>query len=194
MKAFTTGLLKGRITRRTLLAALPAAGASLALAREKTGDNRVYRLGGAWIGPEWTAVHIPLDPAGRTAALQLSFYTNGGPNFAGLIAAFGADTLTNFVSQAEMVSHDTAEFAAVGYGTKRGSPPLTCVIFVVRGTLTYQGPDSLAVNSTIDVYPGPANSLSLPNADADGDGFPDPGVTAQYSIPATSSAKRITLG
>ena len=95
MKAFTTGLLKGRITRRRLLAAvLPAAGGvSLAW----TGHHH-YRLGGGWVGSgagsEFSVLYIPLDPAGQKAALRVNTITYGADT-AGLVAAFGADAITD---------------------------------------------------------------------------------------------------
>ena len=63
----------------------------------------------------------------------------------------------------------------------------------MTGTLRFTGPESMVVNYTIDIYPGPANTLGLPNADDDADGFPDPGTTPMLSIPGTGSAKRVPV-
>jgi hypothetical protein len=191
MKTFTTGLLKGRITRRHLLAAvLPAAGGvSLAWAGQHHS-----RLGGAFIGSgggfHWNAYQIPLDPAGRTAAVRVLAFTYGA-DFAKILTAFGADTATESTGQTEMISQDTAKMNFVGYGLKQGNPPLVCMITVMTGTVQFTGPDSILVKFTMDIYPGPANALGLPNADADGDGFPDPDTTPVYSIPGISPAKRV---
>ena len=183
MKTFITGLLKGRRSRRSILATvLAVAGLSVAAS---LGPNH-YRLGGAWIGlgggEIWNAFHVPLDAAGRTAAMRVNGFTYGA-DLAGLLATFGADTLSEFTSQGEMVGPDTFKYAFVGYGQKQGNPPLIRLIFVMPGTGRFTGPDGFVVNYTIDVYPAAA--------DADGDGFPDPGTTPMLSIPGTGSAKRV---
>ncbi len=59
--------------------------------------------------------------------------------------------------------------------------------------MKYTGPDSFDVTFTCDVYPGPANLLGLPNADADGDGFPDPGSVTVASFSGENVAKRVPL-
>ncbi len=193
-RTFVTGMLKGRITRWVTLTAAVALAGLLTVAASP-GGNRQNKLGGAWIGEgpsHWTGLHIPLDPDGQAAIIRVNFFTLS-EDWVGLLAAFGADTLTESVSQAEMISNDTAKFALVSYGTTKGHPQGFSVVLVMRGTLTFTGRDNLVVNCTVDVYPGPANTLGLPNADADGDGLPDKGTTPAYSIPATSAAKRVPL-
>ena len=142
------------------------------------------KLGGAWIGTggSWTGFHSPLDPDGRTAAVRI----NGiATDFSALLAAFGADTMSECIGQAQMISRDTFKYSFVGYGTKQGPPPVIRFIYVMWGTGTYHGPDALAINATIDVYPAAA--------DANGDGLPDPGTTPVVSIPTTRTAKRVPL-
>ena len=60
MKTFKTDLLKGRITRRSLLAvALPATGLTLAWAagaRDDSGAKGHFRLGGAYVTLTWQSV------------------------------------------------------------------------------------------------------------------------------------------
>ena len=192
MKAFITGLLQGRRTRWSMLAAvLAAAGLSLAWMAQPQ-----HRLGGGFIGSGggmiWTAFQIPLDPAGQTAAVRVNAITYGA-DLAGLSTMFGADSMTEFTGAAQMISRDTAKGTFTGYGVKQGNPPQVCLIEVYTWTLKFTGPDSIVVNFTCDVYPGPANVLGLPNADADGDGFPDPGVKPVSSFPGTGTAKRTLL-
>jgi len=198
MKTCITGLLKRRITHWGILAAmLIVVGATVGW-KDQEHSQRQYQLGGAFIGNNgagstWNALQIPLDPAGRTAAIRIRTTTYSA-DFAGLLAAFGADTLTEFTTQAEMISRDTAKYAAVGYGLKQANPPLICLIMVMRGTLEFTGPDSIVVNYTVDVYPGPANGLGLPNADVDADGYPDSGATPVYSIPlGPETGKRVPI-
>ncbi len=190
MKNLLTGLLKGRRTRWIMLAVvLATAGLSLAWINQPC-----YRLGGAFVGSGgaiiWNAVQVPLDLAGRTAAIRVNAITYGA-DAAGLLATFGADTLIDHTGQAEMTSRDTAKFRFVGYGTKQGNPPGVCRIYVFTGTIKFTGPDTFVMNCTVDIYPGPANILGLPNADADGDGFPDPGTAPVLSVPIGATAKRV---
>ena len=192
MRSFTTGLLKGRRARLSMVAGvLVATGLSVAWMGQPQ-----YQLGGGWIGSGggmiWSCFQTPLDPAGRTAAVRVNVLTYGA-DMAGLNAMFGADTATECTGQAEMISRNTGKWAFVAYGTKQGNPPQICLIEVYTGTLKYTGPDSFVVDFTCQVYPGPANILGLPNADADGDGFPDPGVAPVTSFPGGGIAKRVPL-
>jgi hypothetical protein len=61
-------------------------------------NQRQYQLGGGWIGNNgagtiWNALQIPLDPAGRTAAIRVKT-TAYSAGFAGLLTAFGADAVS----------------------------------------------------------------------------------------------------
>ncbi len=174
-----------------LLALGTAAVATIAWSKEGRGQAR---LGGDFIGAGggllWSASQVPLDPAGRTAAIRVTALSYGA-DFAGLLAMFGADGVTASTGQAQMISQDTAKWRVVAYGIKQGNPPATCQLQVYVGTLTFTGPDSFTINYALDVYPGPANILGLPNADADGDGFPDPGTTPMLSVPGSGTAKRV---
>jgi hypothetical protein len=190
MRTFITGLLKGRKTRWGILAALLAAG-GLSLAWMETPQ---YQLGGGWIGSGgglvWNAFQIPLDPSGRTMALRVAALSYG-PDYAGLLAMFGADAATEATGQGAMTSRDSGPWRFVGYGIKQGNPPGICMILDYKGTHTFTGPNEFKVNFTLDVYPGPANILGLPDADADGDGLPDPGTAPLMSIPGAGTAKRV---
>jgi len=192
MRSVTTGLLKSRMARWSLfVVVLAAAGLSLAWMGQPQ-----YKLGGGFMGSGggtvWSGFNAPLDPAGRTAAVRINPITFGA-DMAGLLAMFGADATTEFTGQSHMISRDTAKWTFVGYGTKQGNPPQICMIQVYSGVEKYTGPDSFDVTYTCDVYPGVANILGLPNADADGDGFPDPGTTPVISFPGGGIGKRVPL-
>jgi hypothetical protein len=192
MKTLLNKLLKGRITRLGFLAVLLiAAGATVA------GMNqRQYQLGGGFIGNGgagiWNALQIPLDPAGRTAALRVSTGTYS-PGFATLLAALGATGGgSDNVGEMEMISRDTARFGTVGYGREQvsGNPLQINTIFVMTGTVKFTGPDNIKVTYTINVYPA--------LADGDGDGYPDPGaqpivIPGVLPIQGVDTAKRVTL-
>ncbi len=178
-------------SRRTALATagllalvLAVAGVSVAW----TGHHH-YRLGGAFTGSGaglgWNGLYIPLNPEGQKAAIRINMLT-WDSNMAALAAAFGADTASDSVGEAEMMSHDAWKWTLVSYALKQGNPPVKCLIFVSYGTGKYIGVDSFNVEYTMDVYPAAP--------DANGDGLPDPGATALMTFPnLTGSAKRVPL-
>ena len=165
MKTIVNGLLQGRITRWGFLAVLLiAAGATVA------GMNpRHYRLGGAWVGGvqgiQWSAIYAPLDPAGRTATLQIQFPAYPAAIQAGLLAPFGADTLSLAVGEAAMTDRDTAKFTWVAYAVTDAHPPVIMAIWVVNGTMDFTGPDSAMSTETLRIY--------APESDVNHDGLPD---------------------
>lgn len=154
--------------------------------RERPGLPQM-KLGGAFIGSGegmiWNAFEIPLDPACRTAALQVNAITYS-PALAGLLAAYGADALRGGAAgQMEMISRDTAQWRVVSYGVHEGNPPLIRAIIVYSGTAQFTDADSAILNYGVDVYPAAA--------DTDGDGLPDVGTP--LTIPGqTATAKRVT--
>ena len=60
--------------------------------------QKYYRLGGAWVGGNpaytWSCLFAPTDALGQTAAARpiLSYFNT---QFAGLLASFGADNLSD---------------------------------------------------------------------------------------------------
>jgi hypothetical protein len=185
MRTFITGLLKGRKTRWGIAAAvLAAAGLSVAW----LGPNH-YRLGGGFIGSPagsgglyWSAYQAPLDSAGQTAAIRINVYSYSEAA-AGLLAYSGADTLTEGIGQVAMVSNDTAKGSAVFYGLKQGNPPQIKQIWTYDGTMTFTSPDAYTV--------GGMNNIYSADADADGDGRPDPGAVPLFSVPAQYAVTRV---
>jgi hypothetical protein len=186
MKTIVNGLLQGRMARWGLLAAVVAV-SSLCVA---SMSQRQYKFGGGWIGGDgagsiWTALQIPKDPAGLTMGCRVHT-TMYGETFAGLLSAFGADSATEAVGESEMISRDTAKSRFVFYLQKQGNPPTLCAIVVMPCTLTFTGPDNFFVDYSLIVY--------LPSADADKDGFPDPGAVPALTIPGGhDTAKRVSV-
>jgi len=185
MKAFITGLLKGRMIRWGIAVALLAsAGLSVAW----LGPVH-YRLGGGFIGSpagsggiSWSAYQAPLDAAGRTAALRVNTYSYGD-DLAGVLAISGADTFGEGIGQAAMISTDTAKGMLVFYGLKQGTPPQVKQIWIWDGTITFTSPDAYQVGGMMIVYSA--------DADADGDGRPDPGAEPLLAFPASLAAARV---
>ncbi len=188
MKAFITGLLKGWSTRWGLAAGLVAA-AGLSVAW--LGPNH-YRLGGAFIGSPagsgglyWSALQIPLDSAGKTAALRVNVYSGSAPTDF-LMAYSGADTFSEGIGQVAMVNGNTAKSFLVFYAMKLGTPGVpqeVKQIWTWDGTITFTSADSYNANGTMLVY-GAA-------ADADRDGRPDPGAEPLFPpIPSDLAVTR----
>lgn len=200
MKTCINKLLKDKIAKWSL-PALVIAVVALSIAWSNGGHRR-YQLGGGWIGSGgagiWNALQIPLDPEGRTAALRVSSGTLS-PQLAGLFAALGATAGgSDNVGEMEMISHDTARFGTLGYGRMEvpGNPLQINSIFVMTGTLKFTGRDTIEVTYTINVYP--VNVPGLPNADENGDGFPDLGaqpivIPGSLPIQGVDIGKRVTL-
>lgn len=152
-------------------------------------DGPQMQLGGGFIGSGggvvFDAVQVPLDPAGRTAALHLKFHA-WSPALAGLLAGFGADSLTEAAGQIEMTGQDTFKVSWVAYAIQQGNPQVIRGIMVLTGTAQFTGPDSYIITSAFDVYSAAA--------DADNDGFPDLGaIPAFSSAPSTNSARRVPI-
>jgi hypothetical protein len=185
MRTFITGLLKGRIIRWGIAAAvLAAAGLSVAW----LGPVH-YRLGGGFIGSPvnsgglyWSAYQAPLDSAGQTAALRVNVYSYT-TNTAELLAFSGADTLTEGIGQLAMISNDTAKGSLVFYGLKQGNPPQIKQIWTWDGTITFTGPDTYTVGGMMNVYAAAA--------DADGDGRPDPAAMPLFPVPLQLAVTRV---
>jgi hypothetical protein len=148
------------------------------------------QLGGGFIGSGngliFDALQVPLDPAGRTAALHLKVHTWSAP-LAGLLNSFGADALTESIGEVEMTGRDTFKLSWIAYLIKQGNPPVITGIMVLTGEAQFTGPESYVIVSNFDVYPT--------TADADKDGFPDPGTYPLFSTatPNTNYARRVPI-
>ncbi len=165
MKTFKTGLLKGRITRRSLLTAvLPTAGLSLAWARGEQDQSLAkghIQLGGAWIGTQesghaFSQVQIPLGPEGNTAAIRM-ILLNYGQSVANLLAAFKANQVSDWVGPARMISRNTAKATFVGYLQALGTVLDIKAIVVINALFQFTDADTFLGNYT--------NSVYLPSAD-----------------------------
>jgi hypothetical protein len=151
-----------------------------------------FRLGGAWVGGNptytWSVLFAPSDAAGQTAAARpILKYFNG--QFAGLLASFGADNLSDATGEIKMISLDTAAWTLISYmqvtPKQLGDPLQNKGIIVSHGTWQFTSDNTAVLNYTLDCY--------LPSADADGDGFPDVGSQPALSIPTVDNAKRVPI-
>lgn len=151
-----------------------------------------YRLGGAWVGGSstytWTVMFAPSDPQGQTAAARpiLKYFND---QFAGLLATFGADNLSDATGEAKMISQDTAQWTLISYMQVTPHQPGEVLqnkaTIVSHGTWKFGNDNTAVLNYTLDVYP--------PSADADGDGLPDAGTQPILSIPTLDNARRVPI-
>jgi hypothetical protein len=155
--------------------------------------QRYYRLGGAFVGGHpgftWSAIQAPMDPLGQTCAARpiVKYYD---AQFAGLLASFGADSLSDVVGEARMISPDTARWTLISYA--QATPHLpgellqNMAIVMFSGTWKFTSDNTVVLNYTVNVY--------LPSADADGDGYPDAGAQPVLTIPGVvDNAKRVPI-
>lgn len=164
---------------------------TLALTAASAQSQGQSKLGGAWLGIKsdgghrWTCIVAPLDSAAREAALHVKF-TIHSPQMAGLLANFGADSFSDFVGESRMINRTTAKFTLVGYALKQGNPPAIKLIYVGFGTWEFTNATHAVLQYWINVYPA--------EADADGDGMPDPGSAPMFPpIPITDTALRVPI-
>ena len=185
MRTFINGLLKGRITRWSILAVILAV-AGLSVAWNGQGQ---YRLGGGFIGNpalsggmHWSAFQTPLDSDAKTAALRVNVYT-WADSVAGLLASYGADTVSDGIGQLSMISHDTAKGNQVFYALKQGNPPEVKQIWVWDGTITFTSRDAYNVGGSMLIY--------TPDADTNGDGLPEDVTKLIVEVPANYAVTRV---
>jgi hypothetical protein len=184
------------VTRRVGLRKLSIAMAAIALGAGTlcvTGfGTKYYRLGGGWVGGganyTWSVLFGPSDPLGQTAAARpILKYFNA--QFAGLLASFGAENLSDATGEAKMISPDTAQWTLITCMQvipKQPGELLQNKGFIVsHGTWKFTSDNTAVLNYTLDIY--------LPSADADGDGFPDAGAQPVLSVPAVDTAKRVPI-
>jgi len=154
--------------------------------------TKYYRIGGTFVGGNptytWSCLFAPSDPLGQTgAARPILKYFNS--QFAGLLASFGADTISDASGEIKMVSPDTARWTLVSYMQVTPKQPGDALqnkaIIVAHGTWQFTSENTALLNYTLDIYP--------PSADADGDGFPDAGAQPALSVPLVDTGKRVPI-
>lgn len=180
MKKFMNHCLQVRRLRWSILAVAFAAVLVLTQGAASNDGQPQYKLGGAWLGNGggniWNCIQIPTDPSGLSAALHVKFPAYGA-GFAGLAAAFGADTWSDYVGEGVMVNRDTEKWTLVGYAQKvNANKELEiCAILVGSGTFQYKDRNHAMLYYTIKVYAA--------SKDADHDGMPDTGAQPDVVVP-----------
>ena len=88
-----------------------------------------------------------------------------------------------------MISPDTARWTLISYCQSTPHQPGDILqnkaIIVSHGTWKFTSDNTAVLNYNLDVY--------LPSADADGDGYPDPGTSPVLTVPTVDNAKRVPI-
>jgi len=164
-----------RIVSRSLFAVAVAAAASLLLITPASAGpptSRACKLGGVWVAKvvelpsQWSYI-VAADPSGRHAAahgtVDVGLYVPGINEL--------SDSQSPFLLDIVMTGPDTATFNSVWYGLKTivGAAVTEEVVYigVDWGDLKCVAPGKSEITHNIEFY--------LPDADADNDGYPDPG-------------------
>ncbi len=159
-------------------------------------NGQANKLEGAWIAKstntplQGSYVLTPSDPSGQRATISglIQVRIPVPVLFPGL---FGDSKISgDFVGEAVMTGPDTGNYTIIGYGRKQLDPPTpfqeqVVLIWVDSGRLDFIGHGKMQVTHRVAYY--------HPDADADGDGLPDPGQTPVVCLPATTLDTRVGL-
>ena len=178
MKTLLPKLLKCRLVQAGgLLAIVVAVAASSAWS---SAPEARIKLQGAWIcqldnGIRGLVTYAPLDPSGQSAALRVELVW---PLEA--LQSMRIDAVTDEVAEEFVTGKNTSVITGIGYGLAGGRIVL---IFVDNSTLTYDSPTRVNIEGTTKAY--------LATADADNDGYPDPGSEPVGTFPYKAVGNRV---
>ena len=106
-----------------------------------------------------------------------------------MLAAFGADNLSDAVGEARMISPNTARWTLIAYAQATPHQPGDLLqnkaIMMYSGIWKYTSDDTIVLNYTVNVY--------LPSADADGDGYPDANTQPVRFPGFVDNARRVPI-
>jgi hypothetical protein len=185
--------------KNILVVTLASAAVALLIITQGAGagpNAQANKLEGAWIakaavGPvQGSYVLTPSDPSGQRATLS-GMIQVGIPVQVIFPDLFPETEISgDFVGEAVMTGPNTGNYTIVGYGRKKLDPPTpfqeqVVEIWVDSGQITFTGPGKMQVTHHVAYY--------HPEADADGDGLPDPGQTPVVCLPAATLDTRVGL-
>jgi hypothetical protein len=178
MKTLVPKLLRCRLVQvGGLLAVIAAVAASLASSQ---GSGASTKLEGAWVAKTDVGIlslvtYAPSDPSGRSAVMRNQMVWPRE-----ILARYGLEAVTEEIAEAVVTGVNTEVYNGIWYGLVGGR---TVMIFVDHADITYVTPTEKTVAHTVDAY--------LATADADNDGYPDPGTTPVVTTSNTTISKRL---
>ena len=119
--------------------------------------------------------YAPSDPSDQSAVFRAQMVWP--PEF---LAASGIDAVTDEVAEEFVTGGKTTQYTGIWYGLVGGRIALICLD---NTTSRYVSP-----TQRINVHVG---SFYLPTADADNDGYPDPGTSPVMTFTNTGIGKRV---
>ena len=178
MKVLIGSFFKSRITQGGLLLAVVAAAAATIAWSSSPGV--AIKLDGAWIsqsegGIRSMVTYAPSDPSGQRAVMR-----NQQVWPPAMLAQRGLDAVTEEIAEAVVTGPATSEYTGIWYGLAGGN---IVSIIIDHATITHVSPTEKHIQHTIFGYPA--------TADADKDGYPDPGSTPSGIFSTTSVSKRL---
>ena len=179
MKTLVSKWLKYRLARTGGLLLIIAAVAAT-IAWSGPSEARI-KLEGAWIattdnGARSLVTYSPTDPSGQRAIFRNQMVWP-----ASVLASLGLDAVTDEVAEEFVTENGTSQYHGIWYGLAGGNIVL---IFIDDSVITRESPTYCTIQHTIATY--------LASADADNDGYPDPGTTPVATSSVTSIGKRVT--
>ena len=178
MKTVLPKLLKCRLAQAGgLLAVIAAVAAGIAWSDHP--DGRI-KLEGAWIaqvdnGLQGMVTYAPSDPSGQSAVFRAQMVWPPA-----LLAAMGLEAVTDEIAEEVVTGRNTTAYTGIWYGLVGGTKVLICVD---HSTCKYVSP-----TKRINVHVG---SAYLQSADADNDGYPDPGALPFMTFTNIGIGKRL---
>ena len=179
MKTLVSKLLTYRLARAGGVLVIIAAVAAT-IAWSGPSEARI-KLEGAWIattdnGLRSLVTYSPTDPSGQRAIFRNQMVWP-----ASVLASLGLDAVTDELAEEFVTEIGTSKYHGIWYGLAGGNIVL---IFVDDSVITRESPTRGTIQHTIAGY--------LASADADNDGYPDPGSTPVGIFTNTSVTIRLT--
>jgi hypothetical protein len=178
MKTLLPKLVKCRfIQAGGLLAVIAVLSASIG---SSSAPEARIQLGGAWIaqldnGARGLVTYGATDPSGQRTVFRAQVVWP--PE---MLAGMRLDAVTDEIAEEVVTGKDTSAYTGICYGLAGGRIVL---IFVDNTTSRYVSPTQRINEHTLAIY--------LASADADNDGYPDPGTSPIMTSTSKSIGKRV---
>lgn len=178
MKTLLPKLVKCRLIQAAgLLAVIAALSASIG---SSSAPEARIQLGGAWVaqvdnGIRGLVTYGATDPSGQRSVFRAQMVWPPES-----LTAVGLDAVTDEIAEEVVTGKDTSAYVGIWYGLAGGRIVLICLD---NTTSKYVSPTQ-RVNEHV-------GSFYLSTADADNDGYPDPGTSPMMTFTNKSISKRV---